>query len=76
MVLVLGYNDLIALDITTQDPNRASTPRMSGLVAYGSSDDEDEVEVQQLPAKEVKVCSIATPITHGGQLLTVQTTGG
>ncbi|OBT69882.1 hypothetical protein VE03_00402 [Pseudogymnoascus sp. 23342-1-I1] len=31
---------------------------MSGLVAYGSSDEEDEVEVQQLPAKEVKAAEI------------------
>ena len=62
MVLVPGYNDLIALDITTQDRNRDATSRMSGLVAYGSSDDEDEIEVQQLPTKEVKVCSIAFPI--------------
>jgi hypothetical protein len=49
---------------------------MSGLVAYASSDEEDEVEVQQIPAKEVKVCSIAPPIIQGGQLLTMQTTGG
>ncbi len=68
---MLGYNDLIALDIATQDRNRALTSRMSGLVAYGSSDEEDEVEVPEVLAKEVKVCSIATLITHGGQLLTV-----
>jgi hypothetical protein len=60
---LLGYNDLIALDIATQDRNRAATSRMSGLVAYGSSDEEDEVEVPQVSAKEVKVCSIASPIT-------------
>jgi hypothetical protein len=47
---------------------------MSGLVAYASSDEEDEVEVQQAPVKEVKVCSIASSI-EGGQLLTMQTTG-
>ena len=48
---------------------------MSGLVAYGSSEEEDEVEVQQIPEKEVEVCSIATTSTHVGQPLTVQTTG-
>ncbi|OBT48643.1 hypothetical protein VE00_00816 [Pseudogymnoascus sp. WSF 3629] len=31
---------------------------MSGLVAYGSSDEEDEVEVPQVSAKEVKVAEI------------------
>jgi hypothetical protein len=44
---------------------------MSGLVAYASSDEEDEVEEQQIPVSEVKVCSIACSITRGGQLLIV-----
>lgn len=33
---------------------------MSGLVAYGSSDEEEELESQQVPKLDVKVCSIAT----------------
>jgi hypothetical protein len=56
---------------STQVLNRALTSKMSGLVAYGSSDEEDETEEQQILADEVKVCSIAPSITHGGRLLTV-----